>query len=69
LNRYRGQHERKLECENELKIKLLINNIVTSSLLNWSNDFKNFNLAEFRGLDRFIKSKTDYLDLNQFFAF
>jgi hypothetical protein len=39
ITRYPGTHQRKLEAENQLKLGLIISNIVTSSLQSWWADF------------------------------
>ena len=48
--KYAGSHQRKVDTENEIKVRLLNNNVVISSLQSWWKDFRSFNLFEFRNL-------------------
>ena len=54
LNKYKGQHNRKIDAESDIKLRLLINNIVTASLQSWSHDFHKIDLVDFRGMNKFI---------------
>jgi dynein heavy chain len=48
--KYAGSHARKLETENEIKLRLLNNNVVISALQSWLRDFRSINLVELKGL-------------------
>jgi len=51
---YAGSHQRKIEAENEVKLRLLTNNVVMSALQGWFSDFRAFNLVELRDLGQFV---------------
>ncbi len=57
-SKYAGSHQRKLETENEIKLRLLNNNLVTSSLQSWNHEFRSFNLLELRNLAQFLPTDT-----------
>lgn len=44
---YQGTHHRKIQAENEIKFRLITNNIVVSSLQHWWQEFRNFRLIDF----------------------
>ncbi len=44
--KFHGTNYRKLEAEKQIKANLIINNIVVSSLLSWSSDFRRINLVD-----------------------
>ena len=74
--KFAGSHARKVETENEIKLRLLNNNIVISSLQSWFREFRSFNLVEFRGLSQFIDSDTGLpgtacyaMDIDNFLGF
>ncbi len=51
---YHQQHTRLEECRNEIKVRLLINNIVSSALQDWNEDFRTLSLSEMRGVARIV---------------
>jgi hypothetical protein len=59
VSRYSGQHNRKVDAEQELKVRLLVNNIVTSSLQDWHHSFKGIDLVDFRGIAKFTKHEVE----------
>lgn len=54
ISKFAGSHRRRVETENELKLRLLNNNIVISALSHWWRDFRSFNLVEFKDLIQFV---------------
>jgi dynein heavy chain len=42
---YAGQHQRKVDNENLIKVRLLINNIVSSSMVAWTQQFSQFSFV------------------------
>jgi hypothetical protein len=62
-----------LETENEIKLRLLNNNLVTSSLQSWNQEFRSFNLIELRNLAQFLPTDTHQaqyaMDVDSFLAF
>ena len=74
--RYLGQHQRKLDADTSLKYRLLINSVVSSALLNWTEDFRGIKLVEFRGVRRYLGGKKEgssssstAIEIEEFFRF
>lgn len=55
-----------MEAETEIKLKLLINNIVMSALSNWSYDFRDIQLVKFKGIRKFCESTGYRLNYDTF---
>ena len=55
--KYPAHHRRKLEAEGIMERRLLTNNIVTSSLCSWWQEFQHFDLVHLRDLGQFIIQK------------
>ena len=74
--KFEGTHKRKIETQNEIKLRLLNNNIVTSALNHWWRDFRSFNLVDFKNLLQFVDSDMGTsgtacysMDVDSFLAF
>jgi len=46
-----------MDAENDIKIRLLVNNVVAASLQSWSQDFQKLDLIDFRGISKFTKAE------------
>ena len=50
IDRYMEWHRKRNDALQDVKLKLLTNNVVMSALQNWFHDFRGFNLLHFKGL-------------------
>ncbi len=50
IEKYQEWHRRRNDSLQDVKLKLLVNNVVMSALQNWFYDFRGFHLLHFRGL-------------------
>jgi dynein heavy chain len=67
LSKFKGWHARKTEAEQEIKLKLINNNIVMSSIQSWWQDFSEFSFIRWKGLKRFA-SASNAIDIDSFLA-
>ena len=59
-------HKSKVASETEIKLKLLVNNIVMSAMNNWWFDFRDVQLVKFKGIWPFSESTGFRLDYDTF---
>jgi len=57
---FQGTHHRKIAAENEIKFRLITNNIVVSSLQSWWQEFANLRLVDFQNLKVIVDHRNNH---------